>query len=1168
MPVSHPRKAPAPRRPTAARSRKSKLSVAGDYAATTLSSGSGLQVQVTAAGAVFALRHGKALINQFLPGPAEDGFFRLLVRRLAGNAILWEPVVGPGIAWRKLGPRSMEWSRPPRGGFSATATLTLHPRKPAWAWSVRVHNTSGQRARFDVLMAQDLGLGDEAAVRRSEAFTSQYIDLLPIDDPQLGWVILARQNQKMEGGHFPWLAAACCDGAASYCTDAVQFFGADHRLTGIPAAALAPSLASARLQYESALVGLQSRRVLLEPDASAGVTFVARFIADHPAASSRADLARVHEVLPATWARAAAPRAAAKPGAPASIFAGAPWLHGDAPKEKEWSAWFPGERRNPEHATDGGLHSFFTGAATHVVARAKEATVARPHGHILRSGKWSWVDPGQFGITCYASGIFSTQAYLGNQSLARLLPVVRDCLGVGRSAGQRVFVRRSGTWHQLGVPSAFAMTPSDARWTYKVGEEVIEARAWCSRAHAASFLELKVGPGGKPLEFLVTHTLALGDNEHDHAGEVRLFAGELWAACTPAPGSAVGGLIPGACFAIAAAEPGAFERIGGDEALYGDGIARGNSCVTLRSAPVRRLGVILCGSLKGPPFLWSEMGGARREWKRAPRPAGPAGSPVSLALGEPRKRKARSRAGDAVARIDEVLPWFAHNAAIHFSAPHGLEQQGGAAWGVRDVCQGSLEWLLAAGEWSLARRALETVFQQQDPHDGSWPQWFMQPPYQFIRQSDSHGDVCFWPVKALCDYVEASNDLKFLRAKAGYVGQAGASPVGPMESLLEHCDRVIGLCESRFVAGTALVNYGDGDWDDTLRPADPRMRTRMVSTWTVALAFHTFRQLAEVCRRLGETARLNRIRALLSGMRRDFAGRLMPGGVVAGFLVTERDGSWRPLLHPDDRVTGIHYRLLPMTRAILAELFTPGEAASHLAIVHSKLLYPDGVRLMSEPATYTGGCERLFLRADTAANVGREIGLQYVHAHLRYAEAMAKIGDADRLWTALQVVNPVGLAESVPNAMPRQSNMYFSSSDADFGDRVEASRRWQELRSGRVGVRGGWRLYSSGPGIFLHKVRACLLGLRESFGEVVIDPVLPMSLDGLVAQATLCGHKVTLTYRVRAGVHSPGAVTVNGVGIRAAVYESNPYRTGGLRIRESELKALLSRGGNTIVIDL
>jgi hypothetical protein len=31
---------------------------------------------------------------------------------------------------------------------------------------------------------------------------------------------------------------------------------------------------------------------------------------------------------------------------------------------------------------------------------------------------------------------------------------------------------------------------------------------------------------------------------------------------------------------------------------------------------------------------------------------------------------------------------------------------------------------------------------------------------------------------------------------------------------------------------------------------------------------------------------------------------------------------------------------------------------------------------MSEPATYHGGSERLFKRSDTAANVGREIGLQ------------------------------------------------------------------------------------------------------------------------------------------------------------------------------------------------
>jgi CRISPR-associated protein Csx3 len=526
----------------------------------------------------------------------------------------------------------------------------------------------------------------------------------------------------------------------------------------------------------------------------------------------------------------------------------------------------------------------------------------------------------------------------------------------------------------------------------------------------------------------------------------------------------------------------------------------------------------------------------------------------------------RGSADPGVARIDAILPWFTHNAAIHFSAPHGLEQYGGAAWGVRDVCQGSIEWLLAAGEFAVARRVLTTVFAQQYPTDGSWPQWFMFPPYRFIQQAHSHGDVCFWPLKALCDYVEASDDVAFLRTSAGYSDPRSFTTCGPDETLLAHCDRIVAQAEARFVPGTALVNYGDGDWDDTLQPADPAMRTRMISAWTVGLAFHTFRQFAAVCRRAGEPGRAERLDQLLSRMRRDFADRLMPGGVVAGFLVTAPDGPAQPLLHPEDRLTGIRHRLLPMTRSILAELFTPEEARRHLAIIAAELSYPDGVRLMSSPAAYAGGCERLFRRAETAANVGREIGLQYVHAHLRYAEALAKVGDADGLWRALQVVNPVGLAALVPQAAPRQSNVYFSSSDADFADRAEATARWSELRTGHVPVRGGWRLYSSGPGLFLHKVRACLLGVRERFGDVVFDPVLPRSLDGLVATTHLLGCPVELRYHVRDRRGAP-SVTVNGRPLSADRREPNPYRPGGLLVARAELEAELKDRDNVVAIE-
>ena len=44
---------------------------------------------------------------------------------------------------------------------------------------------------------------------------------------------------------------------------------------------------------------------------------------------------------------------------------------------------------------------------------------------------------------------------------------------------------------------------------------------------------------------------------------------------------------------------------------------------------------------------------------------------------------------------------------------------------------------------------------------------------------------------------------------------------------------------------------------------------------------------------------------------------------------------------------------------------------------------------------YHGGTSTLFRRAESAANFGREIGLQYVHAHIRYIEALARIGRPD-----------------------------------------------------------------------------------------------------------------------------------------------------------------------------
>ncbi|MFZ5496471.1 MAG: GH36-type glycosyl hydrolase domain-containing protein [Verrucomicrobiota bacterium] len=1174
------------------------LRSARGFALRELSGADGLRVQLLPTGAPHAWRHRETLINQLLPGPAEDGLCRLLVRWLdsAGRPIGWAPLVGSGLAFG-CDDRTATWQHSPAGcTLGCTTTLALHPDRTAWAWRLRLRNTGAAPLRIDALLAQDLGLAPESAVRNNEAYTSHYIDLLPVADTRLGHVVLARQNQSA-GGRHPWLACACANGAAAHCTDGWQFFGADHRLTGEPAAVRAPSLPSQRLQYEFALAGLQSRPVELAAGTTAEIVFLARYLADHPAASGASDLAGLHELLPATWIGS---DATVSPATGSSVFTSAPWLHGEAPTAADCDAWFPGARRHVEQGAGGRLLSFFHGENTHVVTRAKEALVARPHGHVLRSGGGLWPDELQFGLTCYAAGVFGAQSYLGNPSLARLLSVVRNQLNVARAHGQRIFLRHQGAWHQLGVPSAFALEPGRVRWLYRLPDGVIEARVWCSDRAPASFLELRSGGGG-PREFLVTHQLALGANEFDTAGELAVHANG-WIAARPDPAGFTAKHQPGLAFALAATEPALLAACGGDELLYADGRSREGPYAAFRTAPVASAAFLMLGTLGGAAALGGAVAAARAEYADAAPPARPPAPPLRMRLPStsgtssahpPLSSPASSPPASAsptpctsnplgylpetpatadsaaVGRLDEVLPWFAHNACIHFSAPHGLEQYGGGAWGVRDVCQGSLEWLLAAGDLATVRRILGTVFAQQYAGEpGGWPQWFMFPPFRFIQQVHSHGDVCFWPVKALCDYVETANDPGFLATTAGYTDPERFTPVGPEESLWAHCDRIVALCESRFVPGTALVNYGDGDWDDTLQPADPAMRTRMVSTWTVALAYQTFGQLAEVSRRAGETARAARLERLRARMRADFSGHAMPDGVVAGFLVHEADRRFRPLLHPADRVTGIRYRLLPMTRSMLAGLFTAAEARRHATLIEQELRFADGVHLMSEPAAYHGGLEKLFKRADTAANVGREIGLQYVHAHIRYAEAMARLGDAERLWTALQVVNPVGLEHVLPGAAPRQANVYFSSSDADFADRNEAVRRWPELRAGRVAVRGGWRLYSSGPGLYLHKIRSCLLGVRESFGDVVFDPVLPRSLDGLVAELTLLGCPVRITYRVRRRTSAPDAVTVNGRRLPLSRREPNPYRPGGARIAAAGLAPLLQPAGNQLEIEL
>ena len=227
------------------------------------------------------------------------------------------------------------------------------------------------------------------------------------------------------------------------------------------------------------------------------------------------------------------------------------------------------------------------------------------------------------------------------------------------------------------------------------------------------------------------------------------------------------------------------------------------------------------------------------------------------------------------------------------------------------------------------------------------------------------------------------------------------------------------LIERRVIPGTALAAYGHGDWNDSLQPADPRLREHMCSAWTVTLHYQTLTTLAAALR--DDWTRYGRrtFRELGDSSSADFQRLLLVDGVLAGYAVFEERRSY-PLPAASERYQHRH----PLQRAgndprdTRGHAVTGSRSAQHLRIIDEHLSGPDGVRLFDRPMAYHGGTQRLFQRAETATFFGREIGLMYMHAHLRYAQALAHVGEAERFFKALCQANPIAIRSIVEHGDP------------------------------------------------------------------------------------------------------------------------------------------------------
>ena len=168
----------------------------------------------------------------------------------------------------------------------------------------------------------------------------------------------------------------------------------------------------------------------------------------------------------------------------------------------------------------------------------------------------------------------------------------------------------------------------------------------------------------------------------------------------------------------------------------------------------------------------------------------------------------------------------------------------------------------------------------------------MLEPYAAIRDRHSHGDVIVWPLKALCDYLEATDDLAVPRRAGGVAREDDLEQTARRDPVAAHVDKLLATVRERFIPGTHLVRYGEGDWNNSLQPADPthaRLDGEQLDGGAAVPAAQPLRRGAEPRRpvRGGRGAQ----RARGRDARRISSDHLIRDGTVAGYALFDPGGA-------------------------------------------------------------------------------------------------------------------------------------------------------------------------------------------------------------------------------------------------------------------------------------
>ncbi|MBF6977603.1 cellobiose phosphorylase [Aerococcaceae bacterium zg-BR22] len=1072
---------------------------------------------------------GEIMINQ-VQGNGFDGAMNNIYLRVFDDNIKVIPLLGNASeSMFLIGKKQAAWS----GSFEEIeyeVRFSLADEHN-WFWEVKLN---GQNKTVDLIFGFDLGLANHETLRSNEAYVAQYIDH-SVYNSENGYTVFSRQNQSTKAN--PLMQHGALNNINHYSVDGFQFFGKEYRESHFPQALLQNHLDDEIYQYEFAYISLQSERIKI--NGKYNFVFYGHFNPHYPTAVSGIIN---HSDIKDLWESVKDEELALIGLNKKNKIIGDP-IETLEITDAELDNIYP--RRIQEERYEGQILSFFKNTKEHVVLKRKELLVERPHGQILFTKNETTVDKPILTTTSWMDGIFNSQIAIGNTNLNKFISNSRNHLNVLKSSGQRIYVYYKNQYHLFTIPSAFEIGINYVKWIYKTKFDLFEIYNYTSSEF--NMINLKIFTrSGKAYKYLISNQINMGEFENEIGFEYERDNRSVTFRCES--NSFVDNIYPELSYKMDLNT--SFQL--NDISAYIEDYTDSTGILIFETDLTEQLEVTIQGKLEGS--FSSSVEDFERAKNNFYKHFEKQTNYFCLDITNPKFK-------NEVEKINLIIWWYTHNMFVHYLVPHGLEQYGGAAWGTRDVSQGPVEYFSAMGNYDVVRNIIEKIYSHQFIEDGKWPQWFMFDKYNQIFSDESHGDVIVWPLKVIGDYLNATGDYSILEVNLPYMSKINRTETSVKETLLSHIEKQLDYIESNLLHDTGLSTYDDGDWNDTLQPANSKLKKYMVSSWTVELTFEAFENWLKL--KALNIDLMDRIRQLKNKLHDDFNQYILSEKTVPGFIYMENINEIRYIIHPKDKESNIQYRLLPMIQGIQSEIFTKEQADFHYDLIKHELVAPDGARLMNFPTTYNGGVSKIFKRAEQAANFGREVGVMYVHAHIRYIEAIAKLGKTDEAWEALFKVNPINIKDSVPNAAIRQSNSYFSSSDANFSNRKEAQENYNKVKNGEIEVKGGWKIYSSGPGIYLNQIISNILGIKINTNDLIFNPALPKSLDGLECRMKLDDKLILFKYFSKP---NDRGIYINNKKIESTEYV-NKYKKTGFSVNKETVYKLCGNLENVIRIN-